>query len=319
MRIIKKVLEREELQAEPPVLMDIGASGKIHPAWKALARYSICLAFDADDRTFSVREETGRFRKLYVYNRIVTAHGEGQAEFYLTRSPSCSSLLKPDNEKLAEWAFADLFEVEQVVRLETVDLGSVLQERGLKRIDWFKTDSQGTDLRLFQSLGEETIRRVLVAEFEPGIIDAYEGEDKLHALMAFMDQYDFWMSDMAVRGSQRIRPDLVQRYLPGADLRKIRLILKTAPGWAEVGYLNILPERLGFSQRDYLLAWLFAYFRKHFGFALEVAASGQAKFDDPIFEELVHYSLSRMRFRLLRLPHMALRVFCRKTLTMLGE
>jgi hypothetical protein len=50
-------------------------------------------------------------------------------------------------------------------------------------IDWFKTDTQGTDLRLFKTLPSKIADHVLAAEFEPGILDAYIGEDKLYSVM----------------------------------------------------------------------------------------------------------------------------------------
>ena len=83
-------------------------------------------------------------------------------------------------------------------------LRSILAEHGLSHVDWFKTDSQGTDLRLFLSLGEPIVRRVLAASFEPGLIDAYVGEDKLHAVLQKMNGPPFWMHDIEVRGTQRL-------------------------------------------------------------------------------------------------------------------
>lgn len=64
----------------------------------------------------------------------------------------------------------------------------VLKSINIDYIDWFKTDTQGTDLRIFASLGDELINKILVAEFEPGIIDAYKGEDKLYKIMEFFDK-----------------------------------------------------------------------------------------------------------------------------------
>jgi hypothetical protein len=40
----------------PPILVDIGASGSLQKQWRALAPFSICIAFDADTRDFQVRE-----------------------------------------------------------------------------------------------------------------------------------------------------------------------------------------------------------------------------------------------------------------------
>ena len=50
MKIIQKVLESVYFENKPPVLIDIGASGEINAKWKAIASYSVCIAFDADER-----------------------------------------------------------------------------------------------------------------------------------------------------------------------------------------------------------------------------------------------------------------------------
>lgn len=101
MNIIERVLNQPELKENPPVLLDIGASGNLHKKWQEIAKHSICIAFDADDRdmehTIIASEE---YYKLYVFNSIVMEKSEGKADFYLTRFPPCSSLLKPDLEKL---------------------------------------------------------------------------------------------------------------------------------------------------------------------------------------------------------------------------
>lgn len=291
--IIKKVMTQPSLQERPPVLVDIGASGALPQQWKLLAPYSICVAFDADTRDFVVSEsENGEWKKLYSLNRLVAAKACDEVSFYLTRSPYCSSTLQPDNEALTSWAFSRLFEVEKVVKLPAVDLQSVLVKIGLDYIDWYKTDSQGTDLRIFDALPNNILERIIAAEFEPGIIDAYIGEDKLHQLMEYMDRRPFWVSQMNIKGSQRVdQADLsffnyIQRLHIGS-------FLKSAPGWCEISYLNTLsnPEM---SNREYLLAWVFSTINGEHGFGLHVAKSGAAKFKEPLFDELLNISRSSL-------------------------
>src|SRR6185369_10344163 len=205
MSLIDKILEREEFIANPPVLIDIGASGEVHAKWKKFARHSICISFDADDREIGyLVHDSKTFKKQIVYNCIVSANKSGSMDFYLTKSPFCSSTLEPDLKNLDDYAFVEKFELDKKVKLKTIDLPTVFKEHEIKKIDWFKTDSQGTDLRLFKSIGEDLINHVIVAEFEPGFIDAYKGEDKLYMLLTYMDKKNFWLSDMKVLGSQRI-------------------------------------------------------------------------------------------------------------------
>ena len=304
MSIIDTILSRPEFLARPPVLVDIGAAGEIDRKWRQIAPYSVCIAFDADDREMGyVVRETSGYRKLYVYNCIVTDSAAGEAEFFLTGSPQCSSLLEPRQEPLENWAFGDYFRIERKVRLKTIALPEVLAELAIDKVDWFKTDSQGTDLRLFKSLGDDRIARVLAAEFEPGIIDAYRGEDKLWSLLAYMEDKPFWMTALKIKGSQRVSKQIGERRLNPLERRFLPALLKTSPGWGEVAYLNTFggdPKFLDL--RDYLLGWIFAFTEEQYGFAMEVAARGYERFGDPVFPELEAEALVRLRGGFLNVP-----------------
>lgn len=100
-KIINKVLSHPSLVQKPPVLLDIGASGTIHEKWKTIAPYSICVAFDADSREFSIEQTTNSsFKELFLVNRIVAVESNDAMDFWLTKSPYCSSTLPPNNKAL---------------------------------------------------------------------------------------------------------------------------------------------------------------------------------------------------------------------------
>jgi hypothetical protein len=313
MSIIDQVMARAEFEHKPPVLFDVGASGGLNPAWSKLAKYSVCVAFDPDDRDMlATRKGSSAYRALYVVNRALASGSAGQSVFHLTSSPACSSLLRPNHKELVNWAFAGRFAVVRETPIETVHVSTVLRELCLDRIDWFKTDSQGTDLRLFLSLEKPLISRVLVAEFEPGIMNSYENEDKLWTVMRQMDELGFWMSDMTVKGSNRIRPDLLPAFIKFEKTYMIHLH-KMSPGWAEVAYLNSMSGN-DFTKRDYLLAWVCASIRRQHGFALELACVGQRRFNDVIFSRLGECSVRKIRggyFNFLAYPSLLLRVWRR--------
>lgn len=310
MKIFEKLLQREEFIQKPLVLVDIGASGSIQKDWKSIAKHSICFAFDADDRDIEYLEsETKGFKRLIVVNNIVSANNVKEEKFFLTRSPHCSSLLKPDTEKLNTWEFHELFEVEKITNIQSVQLPDVLKKFDIDYIDWFKTDSQGTDLRLFHSIGERMIPRVIITEFEPGIIDAYIGEDKLHQLMQYMDGLDFWMADIKIKGSQKISEKGLQILAGGwvgfvNKLVKrpiVKHVIKSSPGWGEVCYLNRFNND-SLDKRDYLLGWIFATIKKQYGFALDLALKGHQLFDDGLFLEMKQYSVNKINMHVLSLP-----------------
>lgn len=287
--LIDKMMHHPDLVASPPVLVDVGASGDLPSQWRSIAKYSTCIEFDADTRDFSVAETQSKgYKKLYSLNRLVAAKPHDSVEFYLTKSPYCSSSLKPDHDALKPWAFINFFDVENVIKIPAVDLSSALTVSGIDYIDWYKTDTQGTDLRIFDALPPNVIENTIVAEFEPGIIDAYIGEDKLHQLMAYMDKRSFWVTHMNIKGSQRIDQDDLAE-MNAIQRKGISAFLKTAPGWCEISYINTFDnDRL--TLRNFLLGWVFSTIKKEHGFALHLAKIGFSKFNDPLFDELISSS-----------------------------
>lgn len=279
MKIIDAILQSKYLADRPPVLVDIGASGEINAKWKPIASYCICIAFDADDREFHVTEKTNStYRRLLTFNRIVTAEPIEFADFYLTASPFCSSQLEPEGDKLMPWIHSALFSVEKKTRLGAITMTESLRQANIDYIDWFKSDSQGTDLRLFNSLSPSVRSGILAVEMEPGILDAYKGEDKLPVVMRQMEENDFWLSTMEVKGVQRLEASHVADMKPYISRR----IMRKSPGWAEVTYLR-RPGRL--EAREYLLLIVFALLEKQYGFALEVVEAAGAFSDIALFRD----------------------------------
>lgn len=293
MNLIERVLCQPELVANPPVLVDVGASGTIHKEWRPFAKKSFCIAFDADTREMghTVKEQAG-FKRLYVYNCVLTDKPAPEVDFYLTRFPFCSSTLRPDGRSLDDWGFSPYFEVTQRLRLKASTLPAILAELRLTQVDWFKSDSQGMDMRLFQSLGEPLCRRVLAADFEPGIIDAYKGEDKLHALLSYMEEQPFFISRMTVKGSQRINRSYLAGYYNRLLLETLVGLTRPSPGWAEVSFLNTLEGSA--DKRALLLQIAFARAQDQFGFALELAIKGQHYYPSDCFTGLRRRIVARM-------------------------
>lgn len=299
--LIEKILLRKEFLDQPPVLIDIGASGAIDVKWKTFAKHSICLAFDADDREFNyVTKEKSGYKKLHVFNCIVTDTEFSQTDFFLTSSPFCSSILQPDSNSLGVWSFAEKFNVDKKVKLRTRSLASLLAELNITYVDWFKTDSQGTDLRLFLNIDENIRNKCIAAEFEPGIIDAYVGEDKLFKIFEVMNISNFWLADMVVKGTQRISPSELHTISKKKLMKKlIAESMKVSPCWGELTYLNTFED--SFSIREYLLGWIFSTVMEQHGFSYHLALKAKDLFKDPIFDELVAKSKSKILLNVYKL------------------
>jgi hypothetical protein len=259
-----------------PVLMDIGASGAPPAIWRPIAQYSVYVGFDPDQR--ELREIcNGQFARAIIINKAVTSEqGQNEVHFYLTRSPYCSSTLPPDTEALENYLFSDFFVVENEVSVSAISLNAAIDRLGLDTVDWFKTDSQGIDLRLFTSLRDDLRTRVLAVDIEPGLIDGYKGEDLFVDAHRELLRQGFWLSSLEVKGTVRMKRTTLQAmasHRPELKDTHIYQSVRPSPGWCEARYLRTLESlsERDADTRDYVLLWVFALLDRQPGFALDLA------------------------------------------------
>ena len=304
MSLIDRVMTEPELRDDPPVLVDVGAAGGVHPAWRRIARYSIGVGFEPDAREAApLSAAQGLFlRWIYCPGLVVPIPtADSRQQLHLTRSPQCSSTLPPNQPALAEWAFADFFTVEETRLFPATTLMQALAAQGLARLDWLKCDTQGLDLGIFQSLPPEWRTRLLAAEFEPGLIDAYEGEDKVSDVLAAMGREPFWLANLVLGRTVRGRPEIFDRALGAGARPWVRRLAPTAPAWANMFFLrDVSREPCPLDRRAHLLSWVFATLGGQHGCALGVAEAGVQRYGDALFIELAKASTRSLRWAIAR-------------------
>ncbi len=304
MNWIDRVLAEPELRAAPPVLVDVGAAGGLPPAWRRLARHAIGIGFEPDPReTAPLGAAPRRFARWIFCPGLAVPDtpAGGRQALHLTRSPQCSSTLRPNAAALADWAFADQFAVTATTEFPATTIAAALTAQGIARVDWLKCDTQGLDARLYRSLPAAWRERLLAAEFEPGLMDAYEGEDKLGDVLATMAAEPFWLAGLEVGRTPRGRPELLAARLGARGAAWARRLAPTAPAWVNVRFLREFggePAALG--RRDYLLGWVFATIADQPGQALTVADAGARRFGGALFAELGAASARSLRWAMFR-------------------
>lgn len=303
MTLLEQIFATPELRDDPPVLVDVGAAGGVTPIWRGLARHAIGVGFEPDARDAAKlsRAHHGFRRWIYCQGLVAPEAAGGTRKFFLTRSPHCSSLLPPRNAALQDWCFADLFEVEREGSVAAVTLHGGLTASGVHRIDWLKCDTQGLDLSLFLSLPEAWRRAVLAVEFEPGLIDAYQGEDKFWRTLQAMEAEPFWISDLEVAGTPRGNKRALCAELGGWTDKWLARFAPTAPAYVNVRYLRALDGAGGaLDRRGLLLSWVFADLLGQHGHAVMVAREGRERFGGELCDKMLAASRRRLRWAMLR-------------------
>ena len=304
MNLFDRIFAEPELRAAPPVLVDVGAAGGLPPAWRRIARYSIGVGFEPDARETAPLEGAQRRFRRWVFCpalAVPVAAPDGQQALHLTAAPQCSSTLPPRMGPLGEWAFADFFRVKETRLLPATTLTEALVAKGLGGIDWLKCDTQGLDLKLYLSLSAEWRAGLSAVEFEPGLIDAYEGEDKLPDLLSLMANEPFWLAELEVGRTLRARPDLLAARFGAGGVRWARRLGPSAPAWANARFLRdvaLSAEAVG--RRAWLLTWVFSTELGQHGYALTVAAEGGRRFGGDLFEAMASASARSLRWAMIR-------------------
>lgn len=258
-----------------PVLLDVGASAAPPKIWTALAPHSTYLGFDPDLREIH-EERAGAFQRSVIVNEALTAdRAANEVTFYLTASPFCSSSLEPDDTFTNHWLYSNLFAVDKKTQVRATTIDATINRFKLERIDWFKIDSQGTDLRLFNSISPEVRSRVLAVDTEPGLIEIYKGEDLFAVVHQDFLRNGFWLSDVNIGRFIRMRrSSLAVANSTESEINDdfIKETVKSSPAYVEARYLRTIEwlAENSFSRDEYALLWVFAVVDNQLGFALDL-------------------------------------------------
>jgi FkbM family methyltransferase len=166
---LRHVLQKLVAQS-PLVYVDCGARKGRLPRWVQPIRDTEYVGFEAD------AEECARLnaspRRGHRYIPAFLGRDVARRTFFVTRSPSCSSLLRPNLHLLNAFAgLAPLFEVERTIEVDTVSLDRCLEAHAVPPPDFLELDTQGAELEILEgsvrALGESIVGVQVEIEFAP--------------------------------------------------------------------------------------------------------------------------------------------------------
>lgn len=286
-------------------LVDVGASLAPFEAFAPLLDHARYVGFDPDRREVHERGG-GRGTRAILDTAVVPDTGVDKARFFLTRNPTCSSTLRPDEQVTAHYLHAYRFEVVDTADVPATTLPLALGSIDVERVDWLKLDTQGTDVRLLQSLDDGLRAGLMCVDAEPGIDAWYEGEDTFATLHAGMIAQGFWLADLALTTAVRLRPETFDQTLGVRGKVSRRLYehgLKQSPIAVGPRYLRTTQSlRAADAPRDdYLRLWACAHFSGNHPYALDVlAACDEAHDPDATTAALRRTTVRRNRRTVLR-------------------
>ena len=273
----------EALQGLNPVLMEVGASGRPLELWDAIAPWSTYLGIGAAAPSADGRDLL-RYANVKVCQAMVSPDGEtGRSTFYETEDPIYSSLRRADSEVIASYCSLHHVRVIKSSQTETISLSALLDSVAISRVDWFKTNLNGIDWRLYETLSGRVRNSVLAIDTVLDFLPLYIGQDNTLVHHQEFLRQGFWPSGMLTCGGVRMHIESAQELERRGVADPIALVTtshKISPGWAFVRYFRTVQhmEAENCSPRDYIVLWCFALLDRQFGFCADLAMSYQKRF-----------------------------------------
>jgi FkbM family methyltransferase len=183
--------------AKPKILvLDVGAWGGASKEWACIGKFVEIIGFEPDSaecqRLNSVPSNYVSSEKYYPY---AISGKTGPREFYVTKSPTCSSLLKPVEKEWKRYGVPgssrhSRAEVVKTLVLDTITLDDFCGRENIIP-DFVKLDTQGSEMEILQQGFSNHLHRVIGLEIEVEFVPLYEGQPLFSEIEIFLRENRF--------------------------------------------------------------------------------------------------------------------------------
>jgi len=150
----------------------------------------LILAFEADaveaERLSAALRENSQ---IHVSHAAISGR-EGVADLFLTRSPKCSSLYRPNESLIARYPDLTIASLERTTTVPVTTLAKALSSAGWQEAHLLKMDIQGAELDVIEGAGAAVdcvIALVAEVSFQP----IYEGQPLAEDVLSVLRQKGF--------------------------------------------------------------------------------------------------------------------------------
>ncbi len=174
-------------------IVDIGASGGIHPRWERLGTPIQTYAFEPDPREFE-RLKNQLPAGSMVFNSALSDQA-GERDFHLCRKQEVSSTFEPNHALLEQFPEVERFDVLKKITLKTDTLDHVLSGSSVHDVDFIKIDTQGHELAILKG-GSHTLESTVGLEIEVEFAPMYVGQPLFAEIHSWVTAKGFHLFDI---------------------------------------------------------------------------------------------------------------------------
>jgi FkbM family methyltransferase len=174
-----------------PTIFDVGAfHGLVTREYRRLFPDARIVSFEPFPESFATLKETVAGDPRTTSVNMALADAPGKLTMNANSSPATNSLLSTSATARDTWG--DQVETAGQVTVDVSTLDDYCTAQGVDRVDLLKLDTQGTETRVLAGARRMLeSQRVGVVFAEAIVAPTYDGQAKLHELLALMDGHGF--------------------------------------------------------------------------------------------------------------------------------
>lgn len=199
------VLPRKLLANAPLTVVDVGASGGVSPIWRQFGADARIIGFEPN------RDEAEK--DVFADNVRIYPMGlgkqSGTQQLRICTFPYASHTLPIVEEFWRRFPNYDYFELDRLETIEVTDFDGFAQANAIGPVDFFKLDTEGTELDILQGAQRALEASVLGVQIEVGFSEYHHGRAVFAEVDTFMRAHGFSLYELApLRLARKALPNL---------------------------------------------------------------------------------------------------------------
>jgi FkbM family methyltransferase len=190
------------LKNNPLIIVDVGASGGIHPRWEEFTSSYKGILFEPDLRAYNKMKDEDNINLTVLNSALLDRKGE--VDFHLYKKQNVSSVYPVNPKHINKYPKSNRFRFQKTIKIKTDTLSNQLNENNISEIDFIKVDTQGSEMAIIQG-ANDYLDNVIGLEVEAEFQLMYKGQPLFDEVNESIKQKGFNLADVKKHYSTNIR------------------------------------------------------------------------------------------------------------------
>lgn len=182
------------------VFLDVGAMGGPElPQFRYLCQRNLITYVGLEPQ----ESECARLKQMFpegIFLPVAVGDKDESRSLYLTVSPACTSVLKPNQDVLQQYPIASCFQVVNTDMVPLTRIEKLVLETQIPQPDFIKCDAQGFDYQVLQGCGD-VLDGVIGIELECQFKQVYEEQKTFFDIKSLLESRGFILRDIKHQGA----------------------------------------------------------------------------------------------------------------------